>query len=218
MSSLQSNETIQAITEREEFNEPAEVSSNLCPAVQFARGLAALSGSEEMMTEQTTSSGVDPNSVRKVMHVQAPVAVAWRVFTEKMGAWWPLATYKIGQAKALDAVIEPRVGGRWYELGDDGSTCDWGRVLSWEPHSRLVLSWDISAHWQPDPNLKTEIEVCFIAEDKNGTRVELEHRHLDRYGARRDEMRRIFDTGGGWGKLLEMFAGAAATAYTEDTA
>jgi len=163
-----------------------------------------------MKTEQTKVASMDADSVRKVVSVQAPPAVAWRVFTEKMGTWWPLAHYKIGKANAVDAVIEPRIGGRWYERGDDGSTCDWGRVLSWEPHSRLVLSWDISADWQPDPALKTEIEVRFIPEGKDGTRVELEHRHLDRYGARRDEMRRIFDTEGDWGRLLEMFARTAA--------
>jgi uncharacterized protein YndB with AHSA1/START domain len=163
------------------------------------------------MKEPTTSSGgIDPNSVRKVMRVNAPRETAWRVFTEKMGTWWPLEHYKIGKAKAVDAVVEPRVGGRWYERGDDGSTCDWGRVLSWEPPSRLVLSWDISADWQPDPALKTEIEVRFIADGEDRTRVELEHRYLDRYGARRDEMRRIFDTEGDWGRLLEMFAKAAA--------
>jgi uncharacterized protein YndB with AHSA1/START domain len=162
------------------------------------------------MTEQTMSGRSDPNSVRKVVSVQAPLALAWRVFTEKMGTWWPLGHYKIGKAKAVDALIEPRVGGRWYERGDDGSTCDWGRVLSWEPHSRLVLAWDISADWQPDPTLKTEIEVRFIAEGEDGTRVELEHRQLDRYGARRDEMRRIFDSDGGWGGLLALFASAAA--------
>jgi uncharacterized protein YndB with AHSA1/START domain len=158
--------------------------------------------------KQQTSGAVDPNSVRKVMTVEAPLAVAWRVFTEKMGAWWPLAHYKIGKAKAVDAVIEPRVGGRWYERGDDGSTCQWGSVLSWEPPSRLVLSWDITADWQYDPSLKTEIEVRFIGSG-NTTRVELEHRRLDRYGARREEMRRIFDSEGDWGKLLAAFAAAA---------
>jgi uncharacterized protein YndB with AHSA1/START domain len=94
--------------------------------------------------------------------------------------------------------------------GDDGSTCDWGTVLSWEPNSRLVLSWDITADWQYDPTLKTEIEVRFIADGKDRTRVELEHRHLDRYGTRRDEMRTIFDGTGDWGRLLEAFARAAA--------
>jgi uncharacterized protein YndB with AHSA1/START domain len=164
------------------------------------------------MTEHTKSSVTDPNNVRKMMNVQAPLAVAWRVFTEQMGTWWPLAVYKIGKANAVDAIIEPRVGGRWYERGEDGSTCDWGSVLSWEPPSHLVLSWDINADWQYDPDLKTEIEVHFIAVGKDATRVELEHRKLDRYGARRDQMRRIFDTEGDWGRLLAAFAARAAAA------
>jgi uncharacterized protein YndB with AHSA1/START domain len=155
------------------------------------------------------SGGVDPNSVRKVMSVKAPVEIAWRVFTESMGIWWPLANFKIGKAKAVDAVIEPRVGGRWYEQGEDGSTCQWGSVLAWEPPSRLVLSWDVSADWQYDPDLKTELEVRFIPEGKDATQVELVHRRLDRYGARRDEMRTIFDTTGDWGRLLQAFAQAA---------
>ena len=160
--------------------------------------------------EQTIQGGADPNSVRKVVSVKAPPEVAWKVFTERMGTWWPLAVYKIGKAPAVDAVVEPRVGGRWYERGNDGSTCDWGSVLSWEPPSRLVLSWDITADWHYDANLKTEIEVRFIAEGASATRVELEHRRLDRYGARRDEMREIFDKTGDWGRLLEAFATRAA--------
>ena len=155
-----------------------------------------------VMPEET--SGVDPNSVRKVMRVQAPQAVAWRVFTEQMGTWWPLQSYKIGKAPAVDAVLEPKVGGRWYERGEDGST--------WEPHAKLVLSWDITADWQYDPNLKTEIELRFIPDGQDATRVELEHRRLDRFGARRDEMRRIFDTEGDWGRVLELFARVAAAA------
>jgi uncharacterized protein YndB with AHSA1/START domain len=163
-----------------------------------------------MTTAQTAPGGSDLNTVRKAVSVHAPPEVAWRVFTEKMGTWWPLGSYKIGQAKAADAVIEPRVGGRWYERGEDGSTCDWGRVVTWEPPSRLVLTWDISADWQFDPTLNTELEVRFLADGRGGTRVELEHRHLDRYGARRDEMRAIFESGGDWGRLLEAFARAAA--------
>jgi uncharacterized protein YndB with AHSA1/START domain len=159
------------------------------------------------MTEQA----IDPNSVRKSLSVQAPQEVAFRVFTEKMGTWWPLANYKIGKVTAVDAVVEPRVGGRWYERGEDGTTCEWGSVLVWEPPARLVLSWDITADWQYDASLKTEIEIRFIAEGAS-TRVELEHRCLDRYGARRDEMRRVFDTSGDWGRLLEMFGTVAAGA------
>lgn len=162
------------------------------------------------MAKEGMADGMDPNSVRKVVHVQAPQAVAWRVFTEQVGSSWPLENYKIGKARAVDAVVESRVGGRWYELGDDGSTCNWGSVLVWEPHSRLVLSWDITADWQYDPELKTEIELRFITEAKDATRVELEHRLLDRYGARRDEMRRVFDVEGDWGRLLEGFARVAA--------
>jgi uncharacterized protein YndB with AHSA1/START domain len=163
------------------------------------------------MSDDTQSAHVDPNSVRKVRIVEAPQPLAWRVFTERMSTWWPLAHYKIGKVAAVEAVIEPRVGGRWFERGEDGSTCDWGEVLVWEPPSRLVLSWDITADWQYDPKLKTEVEVRFIADGEARTRVELEHRRLDRFGARRDEMRRIFDTEGDWGRLLESF-GAAAVA------
>lgn len=163
------------------------------------------------MKDDSSSANADPNSVRKSVIVQAPREVAWRVFTQQMGAWWPLAQYKIGKAAAVDAVIEPRVGGRWYERGDDGSTCDWGRVLHWEPPSRLVLTWDIDANWQPDPNLNTEIEVRFIGDIAGVTRVELEHRCLDRYGARRDEMRRIFDTEGDWGRVLAQYAASVRT-------
>jgi uncharacterized protein YndB with AHSA1/START domain len=163
------------------------------------------------MAGQNTSGPYDPNCVRKVVSVQAPREVAWRVFTEQMATWWPLAMYKIGKAAAVDAVIEPRVGGRWYERGEDGTTCDWGRVLAWEPHARLVLTWDITADWQYDPALQTEIEVRFIAEGEASTRVELEHRRLDRYGDRRDEMRTIFDETGDWGRLLAAFAQTAMT-------
>jgi uncharacterized protein YndB with AHSA1/START domain len=163
------------------------------------------------MTEQTHRGSFDPNSVRKVMSVEAPQSVAWRVFTSEMGTWWPLARYKIGKAPAVDAVMEPRVGGRWYERGEDGSSCDWGRVVLWEPPSRLVLTWDINANWQFDPTLNTEIEVRFVAEGDARTRVELEHRRLDRYGPHRDRMRAIFETEGDWGRLLAMFAAVAKT-------
>ena len=149
--------------------------------------------------------------VFKSIHVKAPIERAFSVFVEQMESWWP-ATHHIGKTPFEAIFIEPRVGGRWYERGDDGSTCQWGSVLAWEPHTRLLLSWDISADWQYDPALKTEVELRFTAEGSDRTRVELEHRRLDRYGARRDEMRRIFDKDGDWGKFLELFARAAAEA------
>lgn len=157
----------------------------------------------------------DPNSIKKTIIVEASQGIAWRVFTEKMGTWWPLAYYKLGIANAVDAIIEPHVGGRWFERGEDSSTCQWGSVLLWEPPSRLVLSWDVNADFKYDPTLNTEIEVRFTADGHKRTRVELEHRRLDRYGPRRDEMRRIYDAEGDWGKLLEAFAGVAAN-WKED--
>src|SRR5262249_3489451 len=141
--------------------------------LQGSRRANGKKGTEFMMAEEIKSHGSDPNSVRKVVDVQAPPLVAWHVFTEQMGTWWPLRMYKIGKANAVEGISEPRVGGRWYERGDDGSTCDWGRVLVWEPPARLVLSWDITADWQYDPALQTEIEVRFIAEGNAATRVEL---------------------------------------------
>jgi uncharacterized protein YndB with AHSA1/START domain len=155
-----------------------------------------------MNTEQTSG---DASSIRKVISVRAPVTTAWRVFTEKLGTWWPLEDYKIGKVAASDARIEPHVGGRWYERGVDGSTCDWGRVLVWDPPQRLVLTWEITADWQHDPTLKTEVEIRFVAQG-DGTRVELEHRRLDLYGDRAAMMRGIFDSVQGWSGLLDAFS------------
>ena len=161
------------------------------------------------MASSRSAQSDDANSIRKVVRVGAPLSDAWRVFTEKMGSWWPLASYKIGKASAVDAVIEPRIGGRWYERGEDGSTCDWGRVLLWEPPRRLILSWEIDADFKHDPEVKTEVEIRFIA-DGEATRVELEHRNLDALGVRRDEIRGLFDSEMGWTRLLDAFAAYAA--------
>ena len=150
---------------------------------------------------------IAPAPVRKTLQVKASQTRAFEVFTAGFGRWWP-ASHSVSKSPQKAAIIEPKLGGRWYERGEDGSTCDWGSVLVWEPPSRLVLSWDITADWQYDPALKTEVEVRFVAEGK-GTRVELEHRRLDRFGARRDEMRRIFETEGDWGRLLALFARVA---------
>lgn len=170
------------------------------------------------MSTKEAPGTFDPNSIRKVITVNAPQAIAWRVFTAGMSSWWPLAHYKIGRANAVAAVVEPFTGGRWYEKGDDGSTCDWGKVLAWEPTSRLLLTWDINADFKHDPELGTELEIRFLIEGENRTRVELEHRRLDRYGARREEMRNIFDKSGDWGRLLARFAEVAADARSQSGA
>jgi uncharacterized protein YndB with AHSA1/START domain len=158
-----------------------------------------------MMVDQA-----EDTAVRQSVVVQAPAARAFEVFTDGMSTWWPLASHSIGSAPMVAAVIEPRAGGRWYERGEDGSECDWGEVLVWEPPHRLVLKWQLTADYAFDADLHTEIEVRFHAEDANSTRVELEHRGLDAYGERTAEMRETFGSDGGWAGLLRSFADAAA--------
>lgn len=146
-------------------------------------------------------------SVQKTIVVNAPLARAFKVFTEGLDKWWP-RSHKIGQAALQRAVLEPRAGGRWYEVGEDGAQCEWGKVLVYEPPHRLVLAWQINALWQFDGTLVTEVEVKFIAEDEKRTRVELEHRNLERFGAHAAEIRKTFESEQGWGGILEGFSRA----------
>lgn len=162
------------------------------------------------MSATVMQAGVAP--VRKSIVVAAPRETAFRVFTQGFGRWWPLATHKIGAAVAVDAVVEPRVGGRWYERGADGTETPWGEVLAWEPPARLVLAWRIGADWRCHPELHTEVEVRFTAEGPGRTRVDLEHRLLDAYGEKAGEMRAGFDAEAGWGSLLATFGKAAEAA------
>jgi uncharacterized protein YndB with AHSA1/START domain len=144
--------------------------------------------------------------VRKEITVEASQARAFDVFTREHGAWWPLATHHIGSAAAETAIIEPHAGGRWFERAADGSECDWGRVLVWDPPGRLVLAWEISTDWKHDESINTEVEVRFVSLGPARTRVELEHRRLDRYGAAAEQMRGIFDSENGWTNILRLFA------------
>jgi len=153
----------------------------------------------------------EETAVRQSVVVQAPPERAFEVFTAGMSSWWPMATHKIGTAPMVAAVIEPRPGGRWFERGEDGSECDWGRVIAWEPPHRVVLAWQLNADYEFDPDLHTELEVRFSPDGADGTRVELEHRGLDAYGARTAEMRDAFGSDGGWTGLLRRFAEGAAS-------
>jgi Activator of Hsp90 ATPase homolog 1-like protein len=147
--------------------------------------------------------------VRKEITVEASQARAFDVFTREHGAWWPLATHHIGSAAAETAIIEPHAGGRWFERAADGSECDWGRVLVWDPPGRLVLAWEISADWKHDESIDTEVEVRFVSLGPARTRLELEHRRLDRYGAAAEQMRGIFDSENGWTNILRLFVARA---------
>ncbi|GAC1370916.1 MAG: SRPBCC family protein [Polyangiales bacterium] len=146
--------------------------------------------------------------VRKSLTIAAPPARCFAVFTERFADWWPLASHHTAKVAAQTALIEPRVGGRWFERGVDGSETPWGHVLAWEPPHRLVLSWELGADFQPDAAMHTEVEVTFTAAG-TGTRVDLEHRLLEAYGAKALEMRGIFDSDGGWAGLLGKFADLA---------
>jgi uncharacterized protein YndB with AHSA1/START domain len=147
------------------------------------------------------------NVVRKSVVVDAPVDKAFRVFTEAIDRWW-IRQHHIGSAELAEVVIEPRAGGRWYERGVDGSECDWGHVIRWDPPEGLVLAWQIDATWHFDPALVTEVEVRFVAESPLRTKVELEHRLLERFGDASESMRAGFESEGGWQTLLEVFAAA----------
>jgi uncharacterized protein YndB with AHSA1/START domain len=147
---------------------------------------------------------IKPAPVRKSITLDASAEKAFEVFTKGFGRWWP-ASYSIGKSPLKNAVIEPRVGGRWYEVGEDGSECDWGEVLAWEAPARVVLAWRIRADWQYDPALLTEIDIRFIALGEKSTRVELEHRLLENMGEGAEAARRTFDTEPGWSKLLASY-------------
>ena len=142
--------------------------------------------------------------------VGVPVERAFHVFTDSFHTWWPFE-YHIGEADMAKPILEPRAGGRWYEQGVDGSECDWGRVLAWEPPHRLVVTWQINGQWQydPDPSHASEIEVWFTADGPGQTVVELEHRLLDRLVGGQ-ALRDGITGGGGWTALLELFAKAVA--------
>ena len=154
------------------------------------------------------SPTITPAPIRKEIRVKAPPARAFELFTAGMSRWW-LKTHTINPTKSpiKDILVEPHAGGRWFERGEDGSECQWGKVLVWEPPQRLLLAWQISSEWRYDPAIETEVEIRFTA-DGSGTLVALEHRHLERLGAAAEAMAQAFN--GGWSSLLEQFATKAA--------
>ncbi|AWI58678.1 SRPBCC family protein [Sinorhizobium fredii] len=153
----------------------------------------------------TAAASIMPEPVRKSITVEATVERAFEVFTSEFGTWWP-ATHSIGSSPLRNAVIEPRTGGRWYEIGEDDSECEWGEVLAWEKPTRLVLAWRIGVDWRYDPNLLTKVEVRFIQVGESSTRVELEHRLLENMGDKATAARETFSSPGGWPGLLAAYA------------
>ena len=152
-------------------------------------------------------------SVRHAIVVEAPIERAFKVFTEDFGKFKP-AEHNLLRVPIAETVFEPRVGGHLYDRGADGSECRWARVLAYDPPNRVVLSWDISPRWQveTDPDKASEWEVRFTAETPNRTRVEIEHRHLERHGDGWESVRDGVAGDQGWPLYLRRFADLAGGA------
>ena len=152
----------------------------------------------------TVMTGIAP--IVQTVEVKASPERAFEAFTGSMGDWWPKGM-TIGGSHHVAVVIEPRAGGRWFERDAEGRETDWGRVLAWEPPGRLLLAWQINSAWAFDPGFETSVEMAFAPLPGGGTRVTLEHRDLERYGA--DAAKHAEMLRGGWPKLLAGFAALA---------
>ncbi len=158
------------------------------------------------MSTQSTAAPVRTHVV-----VEAPLQRAFDVFTQQMKSWWPEG-HHILDGEVGEMVFEPRAGGRVYDRGADGRECTWARVVAYEPPDRVVFTWDISPSWEIESDLTraSEVEVRFIAESDTRTRVELEHRHLERHGDGWEGMHGVVGSPNGWPETLAAFAAAIA--------
>jgi uncharacterized protein YndB with AHSA1/START domain len=157
------------------------------------------------------STPASATSIRHQVVVEAPIKRAFSVFTEGFGSFKPPEHNMLG-VEIAETVFEPHEGGDVYDRGVDGSMCRWARVLAYEPPNRVVISWDISPQWQIETTLErtSEVEVRFIPETPERTRVELEHRELDRHGDGWEAVRQGVDSEGGWPTYLRRFADVVA--------
>ena len=157
----------------------------------------------------STQAHVAP--VRREIVVEAPAERAFRVFVERFDGIKP-REHNLLAAEIEATVLEPRAGGRIYDRAVDGSECEWGTLLAYEPPDRIVFSWNITPRWQvePDPARRSEVEVRFLAEGPDRTRVALEHRHLERHGEDWQGVRDGVDSPGGWPLYLERYAALVA--------
>jgi len=149
--------------------------------------------------------------VRKQVVVDVSVEQAFKAFTERLGDFKP-PEHNLLSVPIAETVFEPFVGGHIIDRGEDGSECRWARVLAFDPPGRVIFSWDISPQWQivTDPQEASEVEVTFVAETSERTRVELEHRHLDRHGPGWPAVRDGVDTDQGWPLYLARYASVLA--------
>jgi len=149
----------------------------------------------------------DTAVVRRRIVVDAPIEKAFTVFTERFGDFKP-PEHNLLRVPIAETVFEPKVGGHIYDRGTDGSECRWARILAYDPPRRVVFSWDIGPTWQveADPERTSEVEVTFVAETPDRTRVELEHRHLDRHGPGWESVRDGVGHDQGWPLYFDRYA------------
>jgi uncharacterized protein YndB with AHSA1/START domain len=145
--------------------------------------------------------------VRKEIVVQASVERAFSVFTERFGDFKPPEHNLLG-APIVETTFEPRVGGHIVDRAEDGSECRWARILAYEPPTRVLFSWDIGPTWQIEPNAEntSEVEVRFAADGPDRTKVEIEHRYIDRHGPGWESVRDGVDADEGWPLYLDRYA------------
>jgi uncharacterized protein YndB with AHSA1/START domain len=160
-------------------------------------------------------NGTEEVVVKKSVRVNAPIERAFRVFMDQMGTWWP-KSHHVGIQEWALIVIEPKVGGRWYEQDPQGHQCDWGTVLHWDPPHKVRFRWHVgpkhdSMEWgyDPDPSRASEVEIRFTAEGGD-TWVELEHSKLERNGIGAEKLRAIFDSPAAWEHILAGYVRAAS--------
>lgn len=146
---------------------------------------------------------IKPAPIRKRLAVPARVERAFDVFVGRMHEWSPAVQSLLGARTNI--VIEPRSGGRWYEISEGGKEADWGRVLIWERPHRIVLAWQLDANFSYDPELVTEVEARFTPDGEKRTWVEFEHRNLERFGARSAETAASLDSEGGWSGSFALY-------------
>lgn len=146
--------------------------------------------------------------VRHEVSVEAPLERAFRVFTERFGDFKP-REHNLLQAPIAETVLEPRVGGHIYDRAVDGSECRWARIVAYDPPHLLIFTWNIGPTWQVETDLTrvSEVEVRFVAEADERTRVVLEHRHLDRHGKGWESVATGVDGDAGWPLYLGRYAG-----------
>jgi uncharacterized protein YndB with AHSA1/START domain len=151
-------------------------------------------------------------AVRKSVRVKAPIERAFDVFTSGLTRWWP-HNYGVGKQPIQKVLMEPRLGGRWLEISEDGTETCVATVTLWEPPHRLVMVWQINAQWKPDTAMKSEVDVRFRADGSDATLVELVHHKFEAMGAEAGASMRK-DVDGGWPGLLERFVTEAERGTT----